>query len=265
MMRPGPDTLPTPEVTAVQNLDAVQGLDAGPAGQVVEVVDGDTVILDNGLEVRLVGIQAPKLPLGRPNFEAWPLADKAKTGLEDLVLGRQVSLQFGGRQTDRYERALAHLVRDDGLWIQGQLLSDGLARVYPFADNRALIDDMLILERQARDANVGLWANDFYRILDHNDAAGGLDGYALVEGRVTNAAVVRGRGFLNFGEDYRTDFTISIDPEFFDDNFEAAGIDLDRYVGARVRVRGWLRKINGVSVDVTHPQQIEILQPSSAR
>ena len=43
----------------------------------VEIVDGDTLILADGREVRLVGIQAPKLPLGRKNFRTWPLADEA--------------------------------------------------------------------------------------------------------------------------------------------------------------------------------------------
>jgi endonuclease YncB( thermonuclease family) len=51
---------------------------------VVEVIDGDTVVLDDGKEVRLVGIQAPKLPLNRPNFKEWPLAPEAKDELEKL-------------------------------------------------------------------------------------------------------------------------------------------------------------------------------------
>ena len=56
--------------------ESVSGLEAltlgGPA-TVVAVVDGDTVVLDDGRQVRLVGIQAPKLPLGRRNFRKWPL------------------------------------------------------------------------------------------------------------------------------------------------------------------------------------------------
>ena len=59
----------------------------GTSARGVEVVDGDTVVLEDGRRVRLVGIQAPKLPLGRPGFERWPLADEAKHALESLVLG----------------------------------------------------------------------------------------------------------------------------------------------------------------------------------
>ena len=49
------------------------------SGKVVEIVNGDTLILKDGHEVRLEGIQAPKLPLGRRNFKTWPLADDAKS------------------------------------------------------------------------------------------------------------------------------------------------------------------------------------------
>ena len=45
-------------------------LAAGESGLAVEVVDGDTLLLQSGTEIRLVGIQAPKLPLGRRGFAA---------------------------------------------------------------------------------------------------------------------------------------------------------------------------------------------------
>ena len=72
-----------------------QGLVPGGAGRVVEVIDGDTVILEDGREVRLVGIQAPKLPLGRAGYPTWPLAPEAKTALERLALAQEVTLGFG--------------------------------------------------------------------------------------------------------------------------------------------------------------------------
>src|SRR4051812_18629530 len=71
-------------------------------------------------EVRLVGIQAPKLPLNRPNFKEWPLAQEAKAELEKLVLNQRVTLSYGGERTDRHGRTLAHLHTDDGTWAQGE-------------------------------------------------------------------------------------------------------------------------------------------------
>ena len=94
-------------------------LQEGPTATVVEVVDGDTVVLDDGSQVRLVGIQTPKLALGRENFAEQPLAHEAKAALEEAVLNRQVTLAFDQTQMDRHGRWLAHLYRDDGLWLQG--------------------------------------------------------------------------------------------------------------------------------------------------
>ena len=228
-------------------------------GRVVEVVDGDTLFLDDGVQVRLVGIQAPKLPLGRRNFKAWPLADEAKRVLQELTLGRQVSLSYGGRRLDRYGRALAHLHRDDGLWVQEKLLRLGLARVYSFRDNRAMVPEMLAAERAARDSQIGIWGHGWYRIRQEKDLYDGLEGFQLIEGRVLNSAVVRGRVYLNFGEDWRRDFTITVAPR---DRklFDEAGFDYRGLAGRRVRVRGWLKHYNGPSIEVSHPEQIEILE-----
>ncbi len=227
---------------------------------VVEVVDGDTVKLDDGRAVRLVGIQAPELPRAGTDSKKWPGADEAKQVLADLILGQPVRLAYGGRKEDRYGRRLAHLYTQDGLWLQGELLERGLARVYSFADNRALIAQMLAAERRARDRRQGIWQHPVYAVLDQQTAAQHIGEYALVEGMVVDNAVVRGRGFLNFGADYRTDFTISIAPRDLK-RFPAADRSLDRYRGRLVRVRGWIEWRNGPMINVTHPEQIEVLAP----
>jgi endonuclease YncB( thermonuclease family) len=123
---------------------------------VTEVVDADTVRLDNHRQVRLVGTQGPKLPLGRPNYPTWPLAPEARAHLVALVEGQRVTLHYGGAREDRYSRILAHLTTDDGTWIQGAMLAAGFARVYTFADNRSAIPEMLALESQAREARRGI-------------------------------------------------------------------------------------------------------------
>ena len=85
--------------------DPTVGLVLDAVVRVTEIVDGDTVVLADGRQVRLVGIQAPKLPLGRKGFEPWPLAGEAKAALGQLALGRELRLGFGGRRQDRHGRA----------------------------------------------------------------------------------------------------------------------------------------------------------------
>jgi hypothetical protein len=139
------------------------------------------------------------------------------------------------------------------------MLSRGLARVYTFADNRARAADMLALEREARQARRGLWAHPFYRVLDATETPEFIDSFQLVEGRVRQVAVVRGRAFLNFGADWRTDFTVSLAPAALR-RFEGGQAALRGIEGRRIRVRGWLKRQNGPMIKATHPEQIEPLK-----
>jgi endonuclease YncB( thermonuclease family) len=236
------------------------GLTSLGDGKVASVIDGDTLRLEDGGEVRLVGIQAPKLPLGRPDFPTWPLADEARAALERLAQGQDLKLFAGGATIDRHGRRLAQLERDDGLWIQAALVQAGLARVYSFPDNRALVPELLAYEREARAARRGIWANPFYRVRDPTELGRATDSFQLVEGRVVTAAKPQSRLYLNFGTDWKTDFTVAIDAQALQ-LFKAAGLDPMTWEGRRLRVRGWIKSFNGPLIDVTHPEQIEVLEP----
>ena len=237
---------------------AQDGLAPGGQGRVVEVVDGDTVILADGLAVRLVGIQAPKLSLGRANVRDWPLAAEARDALAALVLDEVVALSYGGQRRDRYDRALAHLHLDDGRWVQGALLRDGWARVYSFRDNRAAVAEMLELERQARAGRRGIWRLDWYRVRTPEETADDVGSFQLVEGRVRAVALVRGRLYLNYGDDWRTDFTVTVAPRDLK-RFARAGFPYAELEGHRIRARGWLKSFNGPMLEATHPEQLELI------
>ncbi len=235
-------------------------LEAGGTARAVEIVDGDTLRLDDGREVRLVGLQAPKLPLGRPDFPTWPLAPEAKAALAELALDEKLHLLYGGARMDRYGRVLAHLVRGDGEWVQGAMLARGLARTYSFADNRALVPELLERERAARAARRGIWALDWYRIRKPRETEADIDSYQLVEGRVLAVAEQRSNSYLNFGADWRTDFTLVADSRARR-LCAAEGLDLPTLEGRRLRARGWIESFNGPMIEITHPEQIEVLEP----
>lgn len=232
----------------------------GPMARVAEVVDGDTVVLAEPVmeakEVRLVGLQAPKLPLGRANFPAWPLAEESKTALEALTLGKPVRLSFGGSDKDRHGRLLAHLHLADGEWVQGRMLALGMARVYSFPDNRALVAEMLRLESEARTAKRGIWALRFYAVRAPAETTRLIGSFQLVEGRVVKAAKVKGTVYLNFGADWRSDFTAAAGADALR-LFRKAGVDPLAFEGRVVRVRGWLKQLNGPLIALSHPEQIE--------
>ncbi len=241
-------------------------LQSGPSGIVSQVVDGDSVLFSNGDKIRLIGIQAPKLALGREGFKDWPLAEEARLALEEIVLGKQVHLKYGGAKRDRYNRILAHMfvVGDEGskeVWVQKAMLEKGFARVYSFADNRFCLDELLATEAKARVERYNIWSNSFYDILHAqkpNKILKLVDSYELIEGVVVSAKRVGVRIYLNFGKNYRDDFTIVIDKRGRG-VFKKAGIDPLDLENALIRVRGWVEKYDGPRIDVTHPEQIEVL------
>jgi endonuclease YncB( thermonuclease family) len=249
-------------LAAALGADALAEADAGV--NVTEVVDGDTVVLQRAVDgadrVRLVGIQAPKLALEREGFAPWPLAAESRRALARLVDGRSVRLVPGDNPRDRHGRILAHLFTGDTLWVQGEMLRLGMARVYILADNRIRVSEMLALERAARAAGRGIWGHPFYAVRAPAETGRHLNSFQLVEGRVLDAARVRTRVYLNFGPDWRTDFTVTLDSGARR-LFRAAGFDPLSLEGRRVRVRGWLRDFNGPLIDATHPEQIEVIEP----
>lgn len=237
------------------------GLEAGERVVVREVVDGDTVRLADGRELRLIGIEAPKRPLARPADQPWPLAEQARAALAGLVGGGEAIPYFAGRRSDRHGLILAHLVDSQGRWLQAEMLALGLARVYTFADNRAGAADLLAIEDQARRARLGIWRDVHYRVVAADQARRFVDSFQLIEGRVLQAQTVgRSKLYLNFGPDWRTDFTVEIATAVRRE-LARRGIDAGALGGMRVRVRGWIKLHNGPAIDLTHSEQLEVLGP----
>ena len=238
---------------------------AGETGRVTRIIDGDSFVLalDGGeeLSVRLSAIQAPRT--AQRAAKAWPYSGEAKAGLSTLIKGRTVQLYYGGETRDRFGRAVAQIYTIDGsgqsdLWVQGEMIRLGLARVYSWKGELADMAKLYALETEARDKSRGLWANAFYAVRkpDPDPLAQYVDSLQIVEGVVTSTADVRGRIYLNFGADYKTDFTIAIAKK----NVKRfAAIDPVSLTGARLRVRGWVEMINGPMIWLDHPGRLEIL------
>lgn len=222
---------------------------------VAKVIDGNTVVLDTGATVRLAGIEVPR---AAPDGTTTPLAEEARATLERATIGKHVTLHYDGARPDRYGRMTAQLYAEDGSWVQGLLLMAGLARVWTLPDQRIRIGDMLALEREARIKRRGLWSDAHYRIRIADDADRYADSFQLVEGTVLSVSAVRGRTYLNFGPDWHTDFTIVIDPADLK-RFREVGIEPRAYEGRRLRVRGWIKSMNGPMIQATRPEQIEVL------
>lgn len=234
-------------------------LESGPARAVARVIDGETVRLHDGSEVRLIGMLAPRASDVGASRDTWPPEQAAIRALTDLLQGHSVVLSFGGRRTDRYGRTLAQvMVEKNGKeeWVQGAMLEQGMARAYSQPDNSACLDALLARERLAREAQRGLWANAAYRVLAADNPEELLSlrhTFQLVSGPIRGISRVRGQIYLNFGARDRTAFSVVL---------RHATDALPR--GAQLRgrialVRGWIEQRAGPVIEIDAANQLEFM------
>lgn len=246
--------------------------------QVTGVADGDTFWIGEQ-KVRLDGVQAPELPHDVRDMARCPHAQRVKNAdgaeicdvavagaardaLASLVKEQSVTLELNPqRERDRYGRLLAQVyVADQGgkkIWVQGELLRQGLVHVYPLSGQELKVGAMLEEEDKARRGKRGVWAQDAFATVTPETVGVRMGDYAFVEGAVMNAAKVRDRIYVNFGADWKSDFTLMIPQEDWK-KFKKSGLDPLTWQGRRVRVRGYVYEQNGPMIMLTNPGQIEL-------
>lgn len=259
------DEMKVPNTIAEQSCT----LQSGGYRTVARIIDGETLALDDGREVRLVGALAPRASDAGAASGAWPIETESIRVLTALVLGRSVKLAFGDQRTDRYGRYLAHVFVGDGVnekWVQGELLAAGAARAYSLPGSFNCSMELLAHERAARSKHRGVWSISLYR-MKLARATGPLlqrrGRFEIVSGAVADVSPTTSATYLNFGRDWKSDFTARIAKKVL-----AANPDFARTLtglhGKRIAVRGWIERRNGPLIDILHPDQIEVLDEATA-
>jgi endonuclease YncB( thermonuclease family) len=118
------------------------------------VLDGDTIDVSTVGRVRLLGVDAPEI--GRQYDTPAPFAREARERLASLVLKHWVRLEWDGPTRDVYNRHLAYVVCEDGLFVNAALVREGLARVTARLP-LARLDELNRAEREAQAFRRGMW------------------------------------------------------------------------------------------------------------
>lgn len=228
--------------------------------RVIEIINPVTLLLDSGQIARLSGINIPS-----DEGKNWDLT--ARDIIKNLLLNQRVHIyQTKDKNYGRMNRmghVLVHLNREgDNAWVQGVLLSLGLARVETSDANPQMADQMYAIEDQARMEKIGIWGDDSFQILSPEDTEPYIGQFAIVEGIIQSVTLKQNRIYMNFGGNWRDDFTVSIAPED-KRKFSKAGLDILNWGGKSVQVRGTLISKNGSYIEINHPQAIRLLEKES--
>jgi micrococcal nuclease len=219
----------------------------GTVHKVRHVHDGDTVILEDGARVRLLGINTPEID-GRYT-EAESGGEAARRWLKKRVEGKNVRLESDRERQDKYGRLLAHLFAEDGEHLNLSLVEQGLAVVSLYPPNLKHTDELLAAQKRAETAARGVWGSPAYRPRSL-DALKGKPPPGWGRWRGLPSGVARGPRFARLV--FPSGAEVRIDAEYL-----TLFPPLEHYVGRALEIRGWVSGKHGRPVFwLRHPSAL---------
>ena len=236
---------------------------------VTKIIDGDTVVVEGGYHVRLLGIDADE--------KGYPCYEPAKTRLEELVLSKEVRLEKDVTDVDQYNRCLRYIFFN-GQNINLQLIEEGEAICRFYEPDTKYRGECTALEKEAIENKIGCkWGGvttplptplvQFEKLTSEKTGlevvfacnAGNYYGKEMIiEGKVADAYRSKTNTvFLNFEKAYPNHcFTGVI---FSSNLYKFVQNPEDYYLNKTVRIMGEVKEYQGKpEIILETPNQIEI-------
>lgn len=140
----------------------------GETHRIAYVYDGDTIKLDNGERVRLIGIDAPEAhdneKLSRDvahrhidRRTQLAMGRQASQYARSLLKGQSVRLEFDVEHRDKYQRLLAYVYLADGTFVNERIIRQGYAYPLTIPPNVHYARQFKQWFDEAREQRRGLW------------------------------------------------------------------------------------------------------------
>ncbi len=216
---------------------------------VKKIVDGDTIVLENGTKVRLLGINTPEIAKRDKIAEAGGVA--AKKWLIEKLTKTKVKLRYDIEKKDAYDRTLAYVLTDKGENINVELVKNGLAAMNIYPPNLKYLKPLWKAQQQARAKKRGIWGLKAYKAKKVSQFDASIHrGWQRIRGKIQRLKRARKYDYLYLSPT----FSIKIAK-----NSQHLFKNLDDYVGKHVEVHGWVRKNKQkYTLLVRHPSAIEL-------
>lgn len=164
--------------------------------RIQRVTDGDTVVLEDGRKVRIIGINAPELSKkseGKLRGEA-----QAASALIQQMISESTdaALVLGDDSKDRYGRVLGHIVFDRTRSLASELILHGLAAATAVSPNTRCAEHNLRMETQARTKGLGIWQYPNNPWFAKSTGVKSIQGFHILTGLVED--VRKGKRYWEF-------------------------------------------------------------------
>ncbi|MBI2094570.1 MAG: thermonuclease family protein [Candidatus Omnitrophica bacterium] len=131
--------------------------DRGRVPRLVErVIDGDTVVLDGGEPLRLIGINAPEYQPHKHRID--PYGKESAACARRRLDGKKIFLEYDIERRDKYKRTLAYAYSGEGELVNRALVAEGCAKAGYYPPNGRHYRAIKEAEKEAKARRKGLWA-----------------------------------------------------------------------------------------------------------
>ncbi len=240
---------------------------------VTKIIDGDTIIVEGGFNVRLLGIDSDE--------KGYPCYGEASKRIEELILNKKVRLEKDITDVDQYQRCLRYVFlgsQNVGL----ELVKEGLAIARFYEPDVKYKEEIVAAERMAVDDKIGCkWSGTKpiaqegesktsfqwekltaqatgLKVIGACNAASEIGKEAIVEGKIADTNRSKTNTiFLNFEKPYPNHCFASV--IFSPDQYKFVQSPENYYYGKTVRIKGKIQKYQGkAEIILNDPSQIEV-------
>ena len=239
-------------LAAAHASDNCQPLQEPEWQSVRQVHDGDSLKLDDGRKIRLIGVNTPEM--ARDNRPAEPFARDARDYVARLLAtsSNRVGLVYGPQRKDRYGRTLAHAFLPDGTNLSQRLLLQGLGSQVAITPNLDYRHCYQQAQQRARDLKRKIWhpGNKLVKDLDKTPRLSG--GFQHIRGTVSRVGESKAYIWLNFARKLAIQIAR-------DDLVHFADLPPQTLQGKTIETSGWVYLVKGQPrMRVYHPVVIRI-------
>ena len=227
--------------------------------KISKIIDG-CLLTEEGQAICLYGLQFPESAIHPVEFK------QALDRLRGLVLPRKVKLDATpfeevGAELNRYGDWHGKILNHSGIWVQQEMVEKGLVWWSGAANYPGQLRALLVLaERRAEEAGSGMWQTIRPENANTLTSLPRFPDFVIAEGRVHNVYSSPKMTYINFGENWKSDFTVAISSKN-KRKFESQGWKLSTLIHKLVRIRGSVRWYNGPFMELSFPEQLDIRSP----
>ena len=219
--------------------------------KVTLVYDGDTIKLNDGRKLRLIGINTPER--GRDGQKDQPFYLAAKSQLQQIIIENknQLKVIFGKEKRDRYKRFLAHIFTSKGENIAATLLKKGLGFSIAIPPNIQFLSCYKEAEREAKHYKRGIWNHAYSNSIEASSISKLNLGFQRVTGVVQRVGESRSSYWLNLEKNVALR-VLKKDLPYFK-AFHPTSL-----LKQPLTARGWIyQKNNEFRMNVRHPASLQ--------